>query len=107
PILYDKRFSFEASPVEACRMSYGPNPFAESVRIAAYLREHSSPDDTSAIMGSEPEIYFYSQRHSATGYIYTYGLMQPQKYAHLMQQDMIREIERACPSYLISVGMLY
>ncbi|PYI89405.1 MAG: hypothetical protein DMF03_07695 [Verrucomicrobia bacterium] len=107
PILWDKRFFFEASPVEACRMSYGPNPFAESVRIAAYLREHSSPDDTIAILGSEPEIYFYSQRHSATGYIYTYGLMEPQKYAHLMQQEMIREIERARPRYLISVGMFY
>jgi hypothetical protein len=26
-----------------------------------------------AILGSEPETYFYAHRHSATGYIYTYG----------------------------------
>ena len=46
------------------------------------------------VLGSEPEIYFYSHRHSATGYIYTYALMEPQKYARQMQEEMIREIER-------------
>ena len=59
------------------------------------------------VLGSEPEIYFYSHRHSATGYIYTYGLMEPQKYAQQMQQEMIREIEGARPKYLISVAMGY
>src|SRR5205085_5775938 len=45
----------------------------------------------------------YSKRHSATGYIYTYGLMEPHTYAHQMQQEMIREIESARPKFLILV----
>jgi hypothetical protein len=57
------------------------------------------------VLGSEPQIYFYSDRHSATGYIYTYGLMEPQKFASQMQQEMIREIERARPKFLVSVVM--
>ena len=69
-------------------------PFLSLFRIADYLREHTTPDDTIAVLGSEPEIYFYSHRHSATGYIYTYPLMEPQKYARQMQEEMIREIER-------------
>lgn len=107
PIFWEKKFFFGVSPVEACRMSYSDNPFAESVKIADYLRDHTSPDDTIAVLGSEPEIYFYAQRHSATGYIYTYSLMEPQKYARQMQEEMIREIERAHPKYLISVVMFY
>jgi Dolichyl-phosphate-mannose-protein mannosyltransferase len=107
PIFWEKEFFFVVSPVEACRMIYSDNPFAESVKIADYLRDHTSPDDTIAVLGSEPEIYFYAQRHSATGYIYTYGLMEPQKYAGQMQEEMIREIERARPNYLISVVMFY
>ena len=107
PIFWEKKFFFVVSPVEACRMIYSDNPFAESVKIADYLRDHTSPDDTIAVLGSEPEIYFYAQRHSATGYIYTYGLMEPQKYARQMQEEMIREIERARPNYLISVVMFY
>ena len=107
PIFWEKKFFFVISPVEASRMIYSDNPFAESVKIADYLRDHTTPNDTIAVLGSEPEIYFYAQRHSATGYIYTYGLMEPQKYAGQMQEEMIHEIERARPKYLISVVMFY
>ena len=105
PILRERKFFFEASPADASRMIYPESPFVESIRIAEYLREQTTPSDTIAVLGSEPQIYFYSNRHSATGYIYTYGLMEPQKYATQMQQEMIREIERARPKFLISVVM--
>src|SRR4029077_4331379 len=107
PILLDKKIFFEASSNQACGLVYPDNPFLESVRIGNYMREHTEPGDTIAVLGSEPEIYFYSHRHSATGYIYTYGLMESQKYAQQMQQEMIREIEAARPKYLISVAMNY
>lgn len=107
PILLDKKIFFEVSPNQACGLIYPNNPFLESVRIGSYVREHTEPSDTIGVLGSEPEIYFYSHRHSATGYIYTYGLMEPQKYASQMQQDIIREIESARPKYLVSVAMDY
>jgi len=105
PVLAERKFFFEASPADASRMIYPEGPFVESIRIAEYLREHTTRNDTIAVLGSEPQIYFYSDRHSATGYIYTYGLMEPQKYARQMQQEMIRDIERAHPKFLISVVM--
>jgi len=89
----------------AARMIYGPNPFSEAVRVAEYLQAHTNPTDTIAILGSEPEIYFYAHRHSATGYIYTYGLMEPQRYAVQMQFEMMREIETARPKYLVFVAV--
>lgn len=105
PILAGRQFYFGVSPTEACRIAYGSNPFPESLRVADYLRDHSSPSDTIAILGSEPQIYFYSRRHSATGYIYTYALMEPQSYARRMQEEMITEIERVRPRYVISLSM--
>jgi hypothetical protein len=105
PIITERKFFFQASPADASRMIYPESPFVESIRIAEYLREHSNPSDTIAVLGSEPQIYFYSNRHSATGYIYAYGLMEAQKYAPQMQQEMIREIERAHPKFLIFVVM--
>ena len=92
-------------PSHVLRMIYGPNPFSEAVRVAEYLREHTTPTDTIAILGSEPEIYFYAHRHSATGYIYTYGLMESQRYAVRMQREMMREIEAARPKYLVFVAV--
>src|ERR1051325_10033958 len=105
PILGERKFFFEASSVDASRMIYPESPFVESVRIAEYLREHTTQSDTIAVLGSEPQIYFYSNRHSATGYIYTYGLMEAHRYATQMQKEMIREIEQARPKFLISVVM--
>ncbi len=105
PILRHARMFFKASPAEVCRIIYPESPFVESVKIGSYLREHSSPNDTIAVLGSEPQIYFYSHRRSATGYIYTYGLMEPQAYAQQMQKEMIREIEQASPKYLVYVPM--
>ncbi len=105
PILQGRQIFFQASPVEACRILYGANPFPESIKIAQYLREHTNPSDTIAVLGSEPQIYFYSHRHSATGYIYTYGLVERQPYALRMQQEMIEEISRAAPKYIAFVAI--
>jgi hypothetical protein len=103
PLWSEADFFFGWPLVEANRMVNGTNPFPESVKIGEYIRAQSIPSDTIAVLGSEPQIYFYSKRHSATGYIYTYSLMEPQPYAHQMQQEMIREIEAAHPKFLVLV----
>jgi hypothetical protein len=85
------------------RVMYWPNPFIEAVDIARYIREKTKPGDRIAVLGSEPEIYFYANRKSATGYIYTYALMEQQKYGRRMQDEMIQEIESAHPAYVVFV----
>ena len=95
---------FRTTPANASRMMYGPNPFPESLQIAAFIREHSSAEDKIAVIGSEPQIYFYSGRKAATGYIYVYALMEPQKYASSMQDGMIREIEAAKSKFIVFIN---
>ena len=96
---------FFLSPQEACRAVYGANPFPEALKIAEYIKQHASKDATIAVLGSEPEIFFYSGLKSSTGYIYTYGLMEPQPYAATMQRQMTREIESAKPEYVVVVNI--
>jgi hypothetical protein len=95
---------FRANLMKASRMIYLSNPFMESLAIAKYIKNHSSEADTIAVIGSEPQIYFYANRKSATGYIYMYGLMEPQVYAYQMQKEMIREIESMKPRYVVFVS---
>ena len=103
PIFRERDFLFSLSPLAVSRSIYGECPFPESPRIGEFIRNHSQPADKIAVLGSEPEIYFYAGRHSATGYLYTYSLMEPQKYAHRMQLEMIHEIEAARPKFFVSV----
>jgi hypothetical protein len=104
PLYASRAVLFELAPVRVSRAVYGRNPFPESVEIARYIRDHSAPGDRVAVVGSEPQIYFYSSRRSATGFIYTYPLMERQPYASAMQRDMIREIETAAPRFLVFVS---
>jgi hypothetical protein len=92
-------------PRDLSRAVYGMNPFIESADIARYIQEHTKPEDRIAVLGSEPQIYFYTKRKSATGYIYMYPLMEDQRYAERMQAEMIREIESLHPAYLVFVNI--
>jgi len=96
-------YLFRMAPQAISRSIYQANPFVEAPEIARYLGENTTPNDRIAVFGSEPEIYFHADRMSATGYIYTYPLMEPQAYAARMQDEMISEVERAEPKYLVRV----
>ncbi len=105
PVVKLGDFFFKATPVEACRLMYDVNPFPESIGIAEYIKNHSAKDDRIAVIGSEPQIYFYANRKSATGFIYMYGLMESRNYASKMQLDMIKEIEASHPKYAVLVAI--
>ena len=94
---------FYQDPTQASRMTYGLNPFPESLEIARHIREQSDPNDTIAVIGSEPQIYFYADRRSATGHIYMYALMENHDLARDMQQEMIRQVESARPKFIVFV----
>lgn len=102
-VVRERDFFFRMSPEEVSRARYGRNPFIESVAIADYIRARTTPADRIAVLGSEPQICFYSGRRSATGYIYMYPLMERQRYAARMQEEMIREVETTHPTYLVLV----
>ena len=92
--------SFYPSPRQAAKA-----PPETLAYVAAFDPDRKTADRI-AIVGSEPEIYFYSQRRGATGYVYTYALMEPQPYAVSMQREMIREIEAVEPRFVVFVRVL-
>jgi hypothetical protein len=96
-------FFSRADPISASRHVYPNDPFPESVVVGSYIQQHSSPSASIAVLGSEPQLMFYSRRRSATGYLYGYPLTEEQKYAVTMQREAISEIEAANPEYLVFV----
>jgi len=103
--IQQRAFLFTMTPIEACRDTYGSDPFPESVEIAEYIRNHSEESDRIAVLGSEPQIYFYARRLSATPYILIYPLMESHKYSLKMQEDMISRIEASKPRFIVLVGI--
>jgi dolichyl-phosphate-mannose-protein mannosyltransferase len=101
----ERKTYFVDSPHDACRYVYGKNPFPEAIEIGNYIQATSKKNERVAVFGSEPEIYFYAHRLSATGYIYTYALVEEQQYGSVMQDEMIREIEATRPEIIVYVLM--
>jgi hypothetical protein len=104
-IASEKEYFFQEDPVSVSKRAYSPSPFPESLEIAKFIAAGSSRDDRIAVLGSEPQIYFYSKRLSATGHIYMYGLMEHHDYALSMQKEMINEIESAHPKFMVVVSV--
>lgn len=103
PLYLERDYLFRLSPLQISRSLFGANPFPEAAEIGRYIRERSSAEDRIAVLGSEPEIYFYADRLSATGYLYMYGLMENTAAAVGMQRDLIAEIEGARPKFIVVV----
>ena len=96
-------FFFQVHALAANQQLDERTGFAEAKQVANYIQAHSSEQDPIAVLGSEPEIYFYSHRHSATGFIYTYALLEKQKFAPAMRQQMMTELQNAPAKYVVYV----
>jgi hypothetical protein len=106
-ISQQRLYLFDLSPPDVCRYFYKGHPFIESLEISDYIKKNSSPNDTVAVLGSEPQIYFYSERRSATRYIYTYPLTEPHRFKAEMKNEMFGEITSAAPKFIVMVNNTY
>ncbi len=83
------------------RSIYGDNPFPESLEIAKYIERTSRPEETIYILGSEPQIFFYANRRSATRYIFFYPLTAEVPDVLARQRAASREAEASRPRYVV------
>jgi 4-amino-4-deoxy-L-arabinose transferase-like glycosyltransferase len=104
-VLRQRQEYFQQAPLDVFRAIYGDNAFLPAVKIADYIRENSVPDVRIAVVGSEPEIYFYAHRHSAISYIYMYSLIVRHKYTARMREEMLRQLESNRPEFVIDVDV--
>ncbi len=92
---------FHLDPASLGQKIFRQDPFLQAVEVGSFIKAHSLEQDTIGLFGSEPEICFYSARHCASGYLYAYPLMEKQKFAGQMRDDMMREIQEARPRFLV------
>jgi Dolichyl-phosphate-mannose-protein mannosyltransferase len=92
---------FHLDPVSLNKKIFDRDPFLEAVGVGSYIKAHSAEQDTIGVFGSEPEICFYAGRHCASSYLYTYPLMEKQKYSEQMRRDMMQQIRDARPKFVV------
>ncbi len=99
----ERHYLLSMSPRALIRDRYGPNPFIEMVEVGRYLRERTDPGDWLAVLGSEPEVYFYADCRPAPNWLHAYPLMEAQPYARRLRDDSMDCIEHLRPKYIVFV----
>jgi 4-amino-4-deoxy-L-arabinose transferase-like glycosyltransferase len=100
----EKALYFTLSPDQAARRIYPEEPFPETRALARKIAQRAEPGDQMAIIGSEPQVYFYARIKAAVGYMYTYPLTENHRYAPMMQAQFQSEVLEAEPRFVLFVN---
>ncbi|MBL4625320.1 MAG: glycosyltransferase family 39 protein [Flavobacteriales bacterium] len=85
------------------REVYGTNPFPESMVIGDYIKARTTEEDEIVVLGSEPQIYFYTDRKCPSKHSYTTWLVNAGglPIAAEFQKEFIIDVEEAMPKYMV------
>ena len=97
-----KTFS-HLDPVALSRKIHEGQTYADAVTVANFISAHALSGDQIGILGSEPEICFYTRLRCASSFLYMYPLIERQRFAKQMQEDVMRELREAHPRFLVYV----
>ncbi len=105
-ILHSEReYYFKPDANEILRRVYEMNPFPEAKVIGDFIRERSNnEEDRIALLGSEPEIYFYAGRKAASRHAYFSYLVSNHPYHGRWQKEFMQDVERNRPKFLVLIS---
>jgi hypothetical protein len=99
-----KSYYFKDSPEKISRSVYGANPFNEVWHLSEYIKKHTLKNESIFVLGSEPQTYFYTNRKSASGFIYMYPLMEEHPYAEELQIQLLKDLKEKKPKMILFVN---
>jgi hypothetical protein len=96
-----KSYYFNPNYDRILRNVYGNNPFPETAKIAEYINANSKPEDNIISIGSEPELYFYTQKKCPSRHAYFSALVDNVKEHREWQREFVADVNKANPRYVI------
>jgi hypothetical protein len=106
PIAVNSQYFLERDPNAISRHYFGLNPFPESKPVADFIARNTGPDDRVLIIGSEPQILFCAQRRSSSAFLMIYPLMVSHPRYKEFQRQMLDEVQRNPPKYIVAIHNL-
>ncbi len=96
-----KQYYFKPNYERILRNVYGNNPFPEAMEIGNWINANSKPEDNIVLLGSEPEIYFYTKKKSPSRHAYFTAIVNNIPEHKAMQEEFIKDTEKANPRYIV------
>lgn len=96
-----KSYYYHPNYERILRTVYGNNPFPESMEIANFINANTKPEDNIILLGSEPQIYFYTHKKCPSRFAYFTALVNNTPYHKEWQREFARDVEKANPKYFV------
>ncbi len=94
-------YFFIDSPKEVTEKMYCGDNFSEIRDFSLNLPQIIPNVNTIGMLGAEPQMFFYSKKTSASGFLYHYPIFEKHKYAKEMFKTFTSEIETNKPEIFI------
>ncbi len=96
-----KSYYYHPNYERVLRAVYGNNPFPEAWEVGQYINSHSKPEDNIVLIGSEPQIYFYTHKKSPSRHAYFTSIVNNVKDHKLWQKEFAKDTEKANPKFVV------
>lgn len=96
-----KSYYFHPNYERILRTVYGANPFPESMEIANWLSANTRPEDEIALIGSEPQVYFYTKKKLPSRHAYFAAIVSSAPEHKEWQREFVADLEKAKPRYIV------
>lgn len=96
-----KSYYFHPNYELILRQVYGNNPFPEAMEIGNFINSHTGPEDNITLIGSEPQIYFYTRKRSPSRHAYFTAIVNAIPQHKSWQREWISDVERQKPKYIV------
>lgn len=100
-ITSQKTYYFHPNYTRILRQVYGANPFPEAMEISNYINANSKPEDNIILIGSEPQMYIYTNKKSPSRHAYFASVVTDVPPHKQWQREFVQDVEKADPRYVV------
>jgi hypothetical protein len=98
-VYIQKDYFFIDSSTKVIDKMYYSEKFNQMREIGRVLKKNKNPNDTMGFMGYDPQVVFYADMVSASGYMYNFPMVENQPYSMEMAEQYKKEILKAKPKW--------
>ncbi|MFN5183451.1 MAG: ArnT family glycosyltransferase [Bacteroidota bacterium] len=96
-----KAYYFKPDYYKVLRSTYGINPFPEAMEIGNWLNKNLKKNENFALIGSEPELYLYTDRLSLSRHAYFTAVVIDVPEHKNWQREFTTAIEKNNPKFFV------
>ncbi len=101
PMLMNFSYFFKPNYLEILERHYHWNGFGEAKAVSAELKKRLKPGERVAVLGSEPEINFYTNTDHCSPHLYLYPVLREHQLTKQYQQQYLRDILSCNAEYVV------